>query len=98
MIKERPLDEVLRGCSKECEILVEGQTPKIHPQTVTWKEAEKLQEQEGCEEEPEEVLGEKKQTQNHLWNEKNWATNFCFNIWKGEKMSTSSFSGDTKMM
>lgn len=33
--------------------MVEGQTPKLHPKTVTWKEAEKLQEQEGCEEEPE---------------------------------------------
>lgn len=58
------------------EILVEGQTPKIHPKTVKWKEAEKLQEQEGCEEEPEEVLGENKQTQNHLWNEKKLSNKF----------------------
>lgn len=56
-IQERPSDEVLRGCSKGWVWDVGRRTD---PKTVTWKEAEKLQEQEGREEEPEEVSGEDK--------------------------------------
>lgn len=82
----------------ECEIWVEGQTPKIHPKTVTWKEAEKLQEQEGCEEEPEGVLGENIRLKTTCEMKKNEQQISALTSEKGEKMSTSSFSGGRKMM